>query len=449
MVADETHATWVTEEGGTAALHVRRFRLTVTAGPDLGLVRELAQPVVRIGARPSNDVVLSDRRVSGAHCEVWLDRRGFRLRDLESTNGTTVAGVRVLDAYLAPGQVLGIGKNLLRFDLCGDDARLPLQPAPSFGRLIGASPLMRHVFHDLGRIAASDVTVLIGGETGTGKELVAEAIHDASPRATGPLVVVDCGATVGSLFEDELFGHERGAFTGAERAAEGAFERAHGGTLFLDEIGELPLDLQPKLLRAIESRRVRRLGGSRDIACDVRIVAATNRDLAREVNRGSFREDLFYRLAVARVHVPPLRDRPEDIMPLVHHFLASAGSDASRLTDETARALVAHHWPGNVRELRNAVERLLVTSQPLAAGRVTAGAPAERLQLALEIDLEAPFKEAKQQVVDAFDRRFVEALLARHGGNVTAAARATGLDRVSIYKVMGRLGLRRRDTERE
>jgi len=433
---------WSTEDGGSArTLRVPRCRFEVVAGPDQGKVWELAAQVLRIGAGPQNEVRLSDRRVSGLHAEIELTDRGCRLRDLESTNGTTLNGIRVADAFVPAGATIGTGKTLIRFDPLPDTQALPLHPEPRFGNLLGASVAMRKLFADLARIAPSDATVLITGESGTGKELVAEALHDASSRRDGPLVVVDCSAIPATLFENELFGHERGAFTGADRAAAGAFERADGGTLFLDEIGELPLEQQPKLLRACESRQVRRLGGSRSISCDVRIIAATNRDLAREVNRGWFREDLFYRLAVARVHVPPLRDRGGDVALLARHFLERLRFDPSRLPADSLAQLEMHAWPGNVRELRNAVERLaIVPGQAFDPGDPPT---ADLLRLAVDVDLREPFKDAKQRVIDAFDKEFIEKLLQRHGGNITAVARTTGLDRVSIYKLMNRLGLRR------
>ena len=436
-------ASWVTEATGTApSLLVRRCRFEVVAGPDRGLIRELALPVIRVGGRSENEVTLSDRRVSGLHLEITLTDAGYRARDLDSTNGTTINGIRIADAMLAPGAMLGVGRSLIRFDPLAQIESMALHPEPRFGRLVGASPTMRKLFADLARIGPSDATVLISGESGTGKELVAEALHEASRRAAGPLVVVDCGAIPGTLFENELFGHERGSFTGADKATAGAFERADGGTLFLDEIGELPVGLQPKLLRALQSRQVRRLGGARPIACDVRIIAATNRDLAREVNRGGFREDLYYRLAVARVQVPPLRERAGDVSLLVRQFLEDLGGDVGSVPADALAQLESHTWPGNVRELRNAVERLVIAPEQVLAERPRA-AGADGLRLCFDVDMSEPFKDAKQRVIDEFDRAFMEKLLARHGGNMAAAARATGVDRVSIYKVLGRLGMRR------
>jgi len=434
---------WVTRIGdGDPAVHVRRFRVDVVRGPDAGLSQTFAHGLLRIGGKPSNDLCLSDRKVSGLHLEIRGDEQGYLLRDLESTNGTFVHGMRVKEVHIQPGTPISIGETELRFVPLDDSIELPLADNAAFPELVGDGPAMRKLFGMLGPVARTETTVLIEGETGTGKELVAEGVHRASSRAGGPFVVVDCGATPPTLFESELFGHERGAFTGADKAQAGLFEQAHGGTLFLDELGELPLELQPKLLRVLQSRRVRRVGGSKTIDCDVRLVAATNRDLAIEVNRGTFREDLFYRLAVAVVEVPPLRSRREDIPLLVEHFRNTLpGGAQARFPASLLAAMQEYYWPGNVRELRNAVERAIaLPGLPLRTREVAdeqAGAGD------WDVDVTVPFKQAKQQFVDEFDRRFMSALLDAHGGNVAAAARATGIDRVSVYKIMNRLGIKR------
>ncbi|HWO47876.1 MAG TPA: sigma-54 dependent transcriptional regulator [Solirubrobacterales bacterium] len=285
-------------------------------------------------------------------------------------------------------------------------------------------------------------TVLIQGETGAGKEGVADAIHQCSPRRDGPFVVLDCSAIPEQLFEDQIFGHEQGALTGAGKATVGVFEAAHGGTPFLDEIGEPPLDVQAKLLRAVETRKVRRLGSTKVVASDVRIIAATNRDLATEVNRGTFRSDLFYRLSVAKLAVPSLRERRDDIPLLVDHFLrqltATMGNKDPRLPDDFLGRAQRHAWPGNVRELRNAVERAcLLPNHPTLGFDAP---PKKETQLGA-VDIDVPFKVAKQKLVDDFDRRYLEALLEAHDNNISAAARAAGIERMSIYKMIRRLGL--------
>ena len=429
-----TTGLWLSDDAGSE-LQVRRVRLEIAAGPDAGRVHEIGQPVIRIGRTPANDVVLADGKVSRVHAEIVVDERGFRLRDLGSSNGVYVSGVRLLDGYVPPGCTLSIGRTELRFQPLAEGAAVALDDGKQFPLLVGASLPMRRLFATMRRIAATDATVLITGETGTGKEVIAASLHQASPRRDGPFVVADCSAIAPTLFEAEMFGHERGAYSGATSAAAGLFERAHGGTLFLDEIGELPLELQPKLLRAVQSREVRRVGGSRVVPCDVRLIAATRRNLAVEINRGTFRDDLYFRLAVAELEAPPLRERGSDVALLIDHFVAQIGGAEARLPDTTRRAMLAHPWPGNVRELRNAVERALVLpdAPPLAG--------ADRVYL--EVDTTRPFREAKQQLIDEFDRRVLEALLERHEGNIAEAARATGLDRVSIYKIMGRLGMTR------
>ena len=488
-VDDLRTGTWVTYVGGEATgLRVRRCRLEVVAGPDAGQSAELEVAVIRVGGRRGADLVLTDGKVSGLHLEIRLDERGYRLRDLESTNGTFVGGYRVNDLYVTPGTIIGVGDSKLRFDPLGESVDVPLARGDRFSGMVGRSVAMRSLFARLERIAATDTTVLVTGETGSGKELIAEAVHEHSPRKAGPFVVLDCGAIAQNLVESELFGHERGSFTGATSTYAGAFERAHDGTLFLDEIGELPVDLQPKLLRVLERKEIRRIGGTRTIPTDIRVVAATNRDLALEVNRGRFREDLYYRLAVMRVHVPPLRERKEDLTLLVEHFLQTLpGGENTRLRPETLELMMKHDWPGNVRELRNVIERAVLlheasatpkrllgwtpgpakerprptkTPSPLGA---TAGPPAavaspsapapapssapapepgpEEGTLLVTIDIDVPFKLAKQDMIEEFERRYIRALLDRHGGNISAAARATGIDRMSIHKILHRLGL--------
>ncbi len=442
MTAELETPTWVTSHHGQAAsLSVRRCRLEVVAGPDAGVVVELAQPLIVIG-RHGADLNLTDPKVSGAHCELRLGADGYRLRDLGSTNGTHVRGVRVIEGYIAPGATIQVGKSAVTFTALDDAVTLPLWSDSRLAGMVGGSAAMRHLFGLIARFAASDATVLIHGETGTGKELVADAIHQRSARAHGPFQVLDCSAIPEQLFEDQIFGHEAGAFTGAGRATVGVFEAAHGGTLFLDEIGELPLDVQAKLLRAVETRKIRRIGSTRTLVCDVRIVAATNRDLAAEVNRGSFRADLFYRLAVARLEVPPLRERLEDLEPLIAHFLAQLdGAGLAPLPADFLDRARRHAWPGNVRELRNAVERAALLPHHPALAELEPRGEAGGGGAGAAIDLAVPFKLAKQRLVDDFDRRYLEALLARHDGNISAAARTAGIDRMSIYKMMRRLGL--------
>lgn len=436
---DLASGTWlVRRPGALDALSIRKCRLEVISGPDAGLEVVCGRSVMVIG-RGASDLALTDRKTSGLHCEIRPEETGYRLRDLGSTNGTYVQGMRVVEAFLPPGATIALGDTTVRFTPLGESVEVPLWAESKLCALVGTSPLMRRLFDDIVRVAASPTTVLVTGETGTGKELVAEAIHENSPRSGGPFVVLDCAAVPPRLFEDQLFGHETGAFTGATKTSRGVFEAAHGGTLFIDEIGELPLEMQPKLLRAVESRQVRRIGGVEQITCDVRLVAATNRDLAVELNRGAFRTDLYYRIAVAKLHVPPLRERIEDLELLVEHFREQLpGGQTAAVPDDFLDWARKHPWPGNVRELRNAVESAIALRQ------YGHGASDQRYgsSLSLEVDTSIPFKEAKQQFVDAFDRRYVTQLLEEHDWNISAAARTAGVDRMSIYKLLHRLGIR-------
>jgi len=350
-----------TISGGAARqIHIRRARLTCTEGENLSQSWLVDRDVIRIGARPDCDVVLGDSTVSRVHAEIVRGRDGTILRDLGSTNGTFVGPVRVREVYLTPETRFRVGKTEIAFR--PDDEVIQVVPSTAnrFEGLVGNGLAMREVFGVLERIAPTDLTVLVTGETGTGKELVSRALHKRSKRANKPIIVFDCGAAPEGLVEAELFGHERGAFTGAIASREGLFEAADGGTLFIDEVGELPLELQPKLLRALEQREVRRIGSSKSRHVDVRVIAATNRDLQGEVEAGRFREDLYYRIAVVELRLPPLRERRDDLALLVDHLLKRAdggGRGVLGLDPEVEALFRAYHWPGNVRELNNVIER--------------------------------------------------------------------------------------------
>jgi DNA-binding NtrC family response regulator len=360
------------------------------------------------------------------------------VRDLGSRNGTKVGEVSVIQAFIEPGQVLSLGHTKLKVGLGGATVKVRLSEDARFGSLVGGSVAMRTAFAALEKAAQSTATVLLTGETGTGKEAAAESLHAKGPRAAGPFIVVDCGAIPPSLIESELFGHLKGSFTGATQNRTGAFEAANGGTLFLDEIGELPLELQPRLLRALEQRKIKRIGDAEHRAIDVRVIAATHRDLREEVNASRFRTDLYYRLAVLEVMLPPLRERAEDLPALVEALLAALGASqhpsAELLRADPQRSFIASHpWPGNVRELRNHVERVLALREALLS-------PAHATQSSTT----APggFKEARDQAVLEFEARYLKALLAAHDENVSAAARASGLDRRYLYRLLFRHGLR-------
>jgi DNA-binding NtrC family response regulator len=432
--------------GGTArALVVQRMSLQVLTGSDAGAVFKANGDRMVIGTHPSADAVLTDATVSRLHCELVIELGRVSIRDLGSKNGTYVDGVSVVIARLRPGATIALGRTTLRFDVGGESLQLALSERERFGLMVGASAAMRRTFSLLERAATSEATVLLEGETGTGKELAAESLHQESGRKNGPFIVVDCGAIPPELLESELFGHEKGAFTGAVSSRDGAFLDADGGTIFLDEIGELPIDLQPKLLRVLEARTVKRVGSSRQQPVDVRVVAATNRDLQAEVNARRFRPDLYYRLAVVRIRLPPLRERADDLPHLVDHLLGRIRSRADEASLAFIRSpafqaeLKRHPWPGNVRELRNYLERCVAMREPSALGEESLetddrGFPA--------VDITVPLKTAREAWVNALERQYLEKILQAHGDNVSAAARAADMDRVHFHRLLRRHGLR-------
>lgn len=441
MVSSETTKTSLRDDG---AHPVERWRIEVTTGPSRGLTKIVSEGKIRIGSAPSNDLAIDDRKISRHHLEITFSAQGLHVQDLGSKNGTFFQGSRVGSADVpAAGAVFVLGDSEVA--LRPDEAENPLRPSAreQCGRLVGRSETMRNLFAQIERVSTSNATVLLHGETGAGKELVAEALHDLGPRRSGPFVVVDCSAIPRDLVESELFGHVKGAFTGAAAERRGAFERAHGGTLFLDEIGELALEMQPKFLRALEAATVKPVGGDRRIHVDVRIVAASLRDLAQSVRAKGFREDLYFRLSVVRLKVPPLREHLEDLPLLVDHFLRQLG--APQLGSDAMAILARHPWPGNVRQLRNVLEHAVAMS-----GGGTPLVRAEDLELpsvqarpAEPFDL--PYKVAKDEMLARFTRDYLEALLARHGGNVSAAAREAKIDRNWIVALARRHGVRVRD----
>jgi transcriptional regulator with PAS, ATPase and Fis domain len=415
-----------------------KVRLQVARGPDAGLSIDLAGQSVKIGTGDDNDLVLTDDTVSRTHCELEPAPGGMRVRDAGSTNGVFCGTARVYDAVIPFDARLRLGDTELAMTALGETVEREQTTRDRFGDVLGASPKMRELFADLERIAATDVTLLIEGETGTGKDLVAESVHRASARSAGPFVVFDCGAVSPNLIESELFGHERGAFTGAAQAHEGVFEQADGGTLFLDEIGELPRDLQPKLLRVLEKRQLRRVGGTKVITFDVRVIAATNRHLRAEVAKDQFRQDLYFRLAAAQVSVPALRDRMEDLPLLVEHFLSleRPPRSASDISREVWDLLRAYRWPGNVRELRNAVQRLLVTPDRALRELASGGAPAPAMAPTTVL----PLRVARREANDAFERDYLASALAAADGNVTRAAALAEVSRQNIQKLLKKYG---------
>ncbi|MBN8609311.1 MAG: sigma 54-dependent Fis family transcriptional regulator [Deltaproteobacteria bacterium] len=427
-------------------LPVRTIRVEVIEGVDRGA--HASGDRLAIGTAEGNDLRLTDARVSRFHVELGAAGASVRVRDLGSTNGTRVGAVTIERGEIALGASnlgasLEIGATKIRIT----DAELTsveTAEEPRFGPLLGRSAVMRRLMARLDKVAASETSVLLVGESGTGKELAAQAIHERSARAKEPFVVVDCGAIAPTLVASELFGHERGSFTGAERTSHGAFERAARGTLFIDEVGELPLALQTTLLGVLERKRYRRVGGDRDLVSEARVIAATNRDLRAEVNAGRFRLDLYYRLAVVTLDLPPLRDRSEDLRLLVEHFLRELGSSAEveDVFDADAIAeLERHAFPGNVRELKNLVEATLTLGEaPSLASRPSTSPSLPDDVTDARLDL--PFRDAKREIVDAFERRYLTRWLDRTGGNVAKVARESGLDRSYVTDLVRKHGLR-------
>jgi len=432
-------------------------RLELTVIKDGGVVanRSIVHDgdLVRIGAHEGNDVVLTDRQVSRFHCRLTRDKSAWRITDTDSLNGTHIGGVVIRDADLTmPECTIEIGESLVRVREQASATRVDLLGRPSFGDLWGTTLPMQRLFAVLEKVAKTEANVLIEGESGTGKELVATEIVRRGDRADKPFIIVDCGSISPNLIESELFGHLRGSFTGADRDRIGAFESAHGGTLFLDEIGEMPLEMQPKLLRALESREIRRVGESKGRKIDVRVVAATNRRLEREVNNGRFREDLYFRLSVVTIRVPPLRERLEDLELLVRAFLDRMHATTSQplFTPEVLADMARSQWPGNVRELRNFVERTVVfqsASHSDQTGAKSIRAPALAGSAAgAAVDLDESFHNAKERHVSEFEARYLTALIEWAEGNVSRAARKAGLDRMHLHRLIQRYGLRGKRT---
>lgn len=404
---------------------VTSLRVEVVDGPDRGM-HTTGSDTLAVGTARDNALVVTDFTVSRYHLEVAARSGGILVTDLGSTNGTYVGAVRIEKALVPPGTLVTLGGTTIRFD----DAIKHTVPASTevkhYAGMIARSPAMLRLFNDIARIASTPTSVLIVGESGTGKERVAEALHLASGRAREPIVTIDCGALSSSLLASELFGHERGAFTGADRTHAGAFERAGSGTVFLDEIGELPAADQASLLGVLERKRFRRVGGTQELELGARVIAATNRDLRAEVNNGRFRHDLYHRLAVVVLRLPPLRERREDIVPLVEHFGRELGAETA-FGAETLARWQRHPWPGNIRELRNAVEAALVVGlQPEYADAADLAGPL------------GPYKDARNAVVRDFERSYLMRLMGEANGNVSQAARIAKMDRSHLIDLLTR-----------
>ncbi|MBI2083094.1 MAG: sigma 54-interacting transcriptional regulator [Deltaproteobacteria bacterium] len=434
----------------------RKCQLVVIEGSGKGKKFPLSRSKFQVGKKETNDMVVDDKTVSRNHLEIVQSEDRYLLRDLESTNGTYINDIRVKEAFLSPGDVIRLGKTRIEFTAFDEKVQIEPSTKEEFGPLRGRSRKMRQIFSILEKISPTNATVIIEGETGTGKDVVARAIHEYSPRKNKLFVVFDCGGVAENLIESELFGHVKGAFTGAVSSRRGAFEEANGGTIFLDEIGELSLDLQPKLLRALEQREVKKVGANDSAPIDVRVICATNRNLRKEVSEGRFREDLYYRLSVVKINVPPLRERPDDIGPLIEHCLATnkfnlkpdGSLRVTRVDDDALKMLSRYQWPGNVRELINILERMV----PLVEGNTIAGQHVSYVFEQIEkeddeatermpVDMGLPFKEAKQKIVEGFEKDYLAALLRRNNYNISKTAREAGIDRKHIRNLLKKYGI--------
>ena len=476
--------------GRPTAKRLRKSKLVVLEGPDQGLELVVAREVVIVGRMMVCDLLLTDKSVSSRHFSITAVDNGCVLRDEGSTNGTFYGDVKIREIFLRPGTVFRAGNTVLKFMPTDEVVTIPLSERDRFDKVLGESVAMRQVFAQLERVSPSDLTVLIQGETGTGKEMVAKAVHNHSPRKNKPFVVLDCSAIPRDLIESTLFGHEKGSFTGAINHHRGVFEQANGGTIFLDEIGELDLALQPKLLRVLESREFKRVGSDRTIGVDVRVVAATNRDLRKMVTDGTFREDLYFRMSVMTIELPPLRARRDDVKLLVDHFLKrfnegrqELGRPCLEVSPEAMAALRERPWSGNIRELKNAIERTasladgpVLTRQDFMIGAASFASfepavsapspsvwatptappvlsepltPAPQPTVAgdvnFDVDISVEFKDQKQTLNDLFEVAYLRRLVVQQKGNISQCAKVAGLTRYHLRELLKKHGIKARE----
>jgi transcriptional regulator with PAS, ATPase and Fis domain len=414
-------------------LLLKKVKLVIAKGAMAGKEFVIDKGLLRIGSKKENDVVIEDNTVSRFHAQIEEKKGQYIIKDLNSTNGTFVDDLRVSEAFLNEGSIIRLGNTGLRFTPVEEKIELTPSKKDRFGDIVGKSSKMKEVFGILEKVSKTDATILITGETGTGKELVAKAIHKNSLRARNPFVVIDCGSIVRSLIESELFGHEKGAFTGATSARQGAFETAHTGTIFLDEIGELELEMQPRLLRVLEEREVRRVGGTKTIPVDVRIIAASNRDLTKEFKGGRFREDLFFRLSVIQIELPSLRERKDDIPLLIDFFIKENKIRKVRdAAPETFKILTNYNWPGNVRELHNVIDRAIAlgTSDYIGPKDLILLKPSEKQTADLS-----------GRTLEEIEKSAIIQTLKAHKGNKTTTAKALGIAYSTLYEKMKRYGI--------
>ncbi len=433
----------------TDSIRIQKTKLLAISGPLQGREFIVNSEQFSIGSGEHNDLSIDDSTISKRHCEISIDENGYRISDLDSTNGTIVQGVRVASAYLNPGTEFKLGKTRLIFCPLQEERTFALSRNNCFGKMLGHSVAMRRVFHIAETYSPTDATIMITGETGTGKEVLAEEIHRHSNRKDKPFIVIDCAALARELIESELFGHTKGAFTGANSERVGAFEHADGGTVFLDEIGDLIPELQPKLLRVLEKREVRRVGSNRVKEINVRIICATNRKLDTEVNEGRFREDLYFRLSVVHVELPPLRRRRDDIPLLTRRFVTDLhGAEALDTIGDFEYAMTAlkrHEWPGNVRELRNLIEAAFYTQhRPVDLTSLLSLGRLKRINDKPDGNFSAdrPFKDAKSELITEFECTYIRDLLSRNDDNVSRSAREAGIERAYLQRLIKKYNLK-------
>lgn len=436
-------------------LILSKCKLLIMDGTNAGKEFIIDRANIAIGSDPEADLVLNDETVSRRHAEIVKSKDGYVLRDLNSTNGTFVDSLRVKEIFVSPGATIRFGKSRVKF--LPQEEKIEIYPSKKdkFDNIIGKSLELRKVYGMIEKVAPTNVSALIIGETGTGKELVAQAIHAHSKRSAKPFVVFDCSSVQPNLIESELFGHERGAFTGATTTRQGAFEVANGGTIFLDELGELGMDMQPKLLRALEQGEVKRVGSDHPRRVDVRLIAATNRNLKEEVKKGRFREDLYFRISVVQVTLPPLRKRLDDLEALVQHFIernnkggAERNKNVSSVSADALLALREYHWPGNVRELKNVIDRavsfcegavLMPADLPEYLREKTTSSTSPRIRG------DVPFKDAKELWLESFEKDYLIDLLKRNDFNISKAAKQAGIDRKSVQRLLKKYNLNVKD----
>jgi transcriptional regulator with GAF, ATPase, and Fis domain len=446
---------FVDDKATSRELH--KAKLVVVDGSAEGEEYTIDQNSTYVGRSAVNDITFKeDPSISSTHFEIKAEEDGFILRDAGSTNGTKLGGCRIKEVWLAPNVTFRAGNTTFKIEPLDEVVEIPLSEDEHFQGVIGRSTAMREVFATMKKVAPSELTCLIEGETGTGKERIARAIHDASRRKDEPYEVLDCSAIPKDLMESYVFGHEKGAFTGAHEQKAGAFEQAEGGTLFLDEIGELDINLQPKLLRVLENREFKRVGGTKTHKADVRVLAATNRDLREQVNQNTFREDLYFRLSVIEIGLPPLSDRREDIPLLVEHFLDDVAErrpdrPRMRLTADAMDMLMKYQWPGNVRELQNVIRRAanLASGKTIErpdlqlSGDMVSAMPVDEEPEQLDddhtrltVDLRKEFKEAKQELLDGFEKSYLARMYAEHDENISQASDEAGLTRYHFRELL-------------